>query len=679
MSTNSSLATLLRVLRSPADPDDVSRVLGSAATLLGLLTNPLNVTLLTSQILTAPSLWERSDGLRAVVRILGVFNSAASHLVRQNHSDHLPESHPHQRLLTIEEWCLAVVKGADEKSSKWRHLCVFSGLLLGLQSQGALAASASLKNTLQSASIKAIDLYLHGDGKRDDLAANSIVMMLSFVFDLLDHDHKIGLDHQLLLPITLNATFFSQDGLHFGYLLSRIDSDVAQVTRTSFDWSAKSPTYAQLQETACRPLTSSLGTLSRIMAFSTREVRGSDVLASAMKDLSCLSRSLLVQWQQNKLSEIDAVEECDFLTEESMRSTLPTLWQLLRSTMFAIVIVLRSILGRVLEDGSLPPDFGPFVAIQTLITLRNLYFISSRSAQTAFSQYQFVFLSAIDILSHHSIQAEAFLRDINSKAPGKFSDHPLDRCHDLYFLNVAEHLTAILSPDVNENLLLEASRPYLGIGSDARLREIFEAAHSVTLSVLSAPRSSELVSRHIHPYLDVVFETFPSAISPRQFRMAIKSLVKISSPPYSISATEPLLPSLILEVVRSRIGPASAAPLAGHSNENSVIGQQPSLSEQTSYQLALIDSLPLLPLQQLQDWLELTASSLAMIDDQNQHQICRQRFWEVLSNGEMDVDRASLCLAWWGSRGGREAVAYRDVLEQEGALMSGALMEQTKL
>ena len=663
MSTNSSLATLLRTLRRPADLDDVSGVLGSAAALLGLLTNHLNVALLTSQILTAPSLWERPDGLRTVVRILGLFNSTTTDIIRRSRSSDLPDPYPHQRLLTIDEWCLAVVKGADEKSPRWKHLCVFTGLLLGFRSQGDIVVSASVRNTLQSAAVKAVNLYLRGDDKKDELAANSTVMMLSFVFDLLDHEYKISLDHELLLSITINAAFFSQDGLHFGYFLSSIDSDIIQVTRTSFDWSAKSSTYAQLQQMASQPLTSSLGTLSRIMAFSLGEVRGSDALPSFIKDLANLSRSLLVQWQQNKLSEIDAVEEAEFLTEESVRSTLPTLWQLLRSAMFAIVIVLRSIVGRALEDGSLPTDFGPFVAIQTLITLRNLYFISSRSAQTAFSQYQFVFLSAIDILSHYPIQAEAFLRDIKPKALGEFSNHPLDRCLDLYFLNVAEHMTALLSPDVNETLLLEASRPYLGIGSDARLREIFEAAHSVTLSVLSAPQNSELVSRHIHPYLDVVFETFPSAISPRQFCMAIKSLVKISSPPFSISTTEPLLPSLILEIVRSKIEPASAAPLAGQFDENSTIPQQPSLSEKASYQLAVIDSLPLLPLHQLEDWLELTAASLATINDPNQHQICLQRFWEVFSNGEMDVDRASLCLAWWGTKGGREAVAYRDVLE----------------
>ena len=197
--------------------------------------------------------------------------------------------------------------------------------------------------------------------------------------------------------------------------------------------------------------------------------------------------------------------------------------------------------------------------------------------------------------------------------------------------------------------------------------------------MLSAPQNSALVSRHIHPYLHVLFETFPQAISPRQFRVAIKALVKMSSPPFSISVAEPLLPSIILELVRAKIEGASAVLSIENFSDNSAVIQQPTLSEQAVFELALIDSLPLLPLDQLQDWLRLSAESLSFVQDPSQRQICRQRYWEVLSNGEMDVDRASLCVAWWGVGGGREAVTQGEVLEQEGALMSGALTEQTML
>lgn len=38
--------------------------------------------------------------------------------------------------------------------------------------------------------------------------------------------------------------------------------------------------------------------------------------------------------------------------------------------------------------------------------------------------------------------------------------------------------------------------------------------------------------------------------------------------------------------------------------------------------------------------------------------VCVDRFWEALSNGEMDVDRAHYCVTWWSTKGGRELVLY---------------------
>lgn len=37
---------------------------------------------------------------------------------------------------------------------------------------------------------------------------------------------------------------------------------------------------------------------------------------------------------------------------------------------------------------------------------------------------------------------------------------------------------------------------------------------------------------------------------------------------------------------------------------------------------------------------------------------CRERLWEVLSGGEMDVERSQLCVAWWTTRGGREMALF---------------------
>lgn len=40
-------------------------------------------------------------------------------------------------------------------------------------------------------------------------------------------------------------------------------------------------------------------------------------------------------------------------------------------------------------------------------------------------------------------------------------------------------------------------------------------------------------------------------------------------------------------------------------------------------------------------------------------------------SGEMDIDRSAVCVAWWGSRGGRDQVLFGR--KEEGPFMSGGL------
>lgn len=102
------------------------------------------------------------------------------------------------------------------------------------------------------------------------------------------------------------------------------------------------------------------------------------------------------------------------------------------------------------------------------------------------------------------MQAEAFLREIGPSGIASIPDHPLDRCHDLYFLNSAEHYAFVLGPQISENLLIPASQLYLGLGGDQRLLELFEAAHSVMLAVFAAPQNTGLVLKHLDAYFDTL-------------------------------------------------------------------------------------------------------------------------------------------------------------------------------
>lgn len=166
----------------------------------------------------------------------------------------------------------------------------------------------------------------------------------------------------------------------------------------------------------------------------------------------------------------------------------------------------------------------PTLARKSLHILRNICFISARIGQNASSQYTFVNLTAIDILSQYPAASQEFLESIRPSAAGRIPDYPIDRCLDLFFLNTAEHFALILSPAVNEDLLISAALPYLAAGGNNNLLEIFEAAHSVALSVLAAPKSADMAAKHLPFYIDTLFTVCAHFIllRPRRLRLILK-------------------------------------------------------------------------------------------------------------------------------------------------------------
>ena len=216
----------------------------------------------------------------------------------------------------------------------------------------------SLRGTLENAVVTAANLALEEVERSNELVTSSIAIMLASVFDLLNRSHKENINYDLLLPILVQGPYFSKEGLYSGYLLSTTDVDVVQTDGSKFDWSTMSSTYVQLQRVASGPLVSSLGSLSRLTAVSVEKVQDIELLVVVMDDLSAFTRSLRIQWRQNKLSEIDIMEEAIFLSNETLRTSLPLLWRVLKSSMFAIVVILQSLLGRTIRDTKMPLDTG---------------------------------------------------------------------------------------------------------------------------------------------------------------------------------------------------------------------------------------------------------------------------------------------------------------------------------
>jgi len=356
----------------------LSRLLGAATTLFTLLSSPLNVKLLTSQLLSAPAIWHRPDGLRTTIRILGIFNSASLHVLQREDLRAPGEPLPSNIRLTKEEWVIAVIKGADDRSPRWRHILVLGGLLLGFEGQYRQGLSPFLRRNLENAIITAANLALREVEPGSELAASTIAIVLSHVFDLLSPRHRTEINHELLLPILVRGPYFSKEGLYSGYLMSTMDADVVQANGSRFDWSTKSSTYVQLQRVASGPLVASLGSLSRLTAFCVEKVQNMDLLVAMLDDLSVFTRSLCIQWRQNKLSEIDITEEESFLGDETLKTSLPLLWRVLKSSMFAIIVILQSLLGRVMGDARMPQYRGKQFRLLSSNGSRQLTTSSSR-------------------------------------------------------------------------------------------------------------------------------------------------------------------------------------------------------------------------------------------------------------------------------------------------------------
>lgn len=626
----------------------------------------MNITLLASHLLTAPAIWDHIRDLAECRHIFGVFYTATLQIANSQVNE--------RTQLSQEAWITAVVKGADDQSPRWRHLLLIGGLLLGIDKQDV---SSQLRARLESALVLAVNLAFDEIGVHKPVEGHCVVLVLNYTFELLADHHRAGLDYDKLLPLLVDTAFFSVEGLEHGYWLGLIDSDIRQADARRLRWPGNSKTFSQVKQIQSRLMVSSLGPLARLVAHSIENIKDATLITATLDRVAEFARTLTLSWRQNKFSGIDTQEEAERFDTETLKTTLPVLWQILRVSFFAIVIVLRAALGRLLYDPFLSTNTSaPFIAMQCLHTLRNLYFISTRLGQASNSQYLFVNFTAIDVLSQYPQTVESFLRSTQPAEFGRIPQHPLERCLDLFFFNTAEHFTLVLSPEVNDQLLIAAALPYLSSGDSKNLLEMFEAGHSLILTVLAAPQSVELAKKHLPFYIGALLESFPANLSSPQFRIAFKTVIRITAPPSSLSESEPLLQSILLDIVHDRAVKAPPSPLP----EAHTDSEGPPLSEQAVLVMAIIDSLCFLDLPVLREWLPLTAELVAQITDSSMQKHCQARFWESLSSGEMDVERAALATAWWTSRGGREMVLYGDEPPNEDEfLMSGALLSESKL
>lgn len=677
--TDRLLNTLLALYQDVHDAQQTERIFGTTLTLLTELSNPLNLSLLTSQFLTAPAIWHRPEPLHACFRVISVFNTAAIH-VRRNELDNANRvGPPVGGGLRSEGWARAVVKGADERSSRWQHVLVLAGILMGMEGNDRRSLSGSMRNTVEHAVVTAANLALRTHAREGPVAAAATVMALNYAFPLLSEVARGEIDCDALLPVAVQ-TLVGDEGFQNGQFLGVIGFDVKQMGQ-KLDWPETSASFVHMRQFTSRTLVETAGPLSKVASYAVEHARDFRVVLQAQDDLLAFTGKLLEQWQRIKFSELEVSDEAAVLTPQTLQFTWPMLWQFLQKILFAAVAVLQAVTARSLLDSHIRNDTtAPVVAAKSLHVLRNLAFISSRG-NDSFQVYTFTYLTSIDVLARYSEACISFLRNTLPANKDSISSHPLQRTLDLFYLNTAEHLPLNLPPEACESLIIQPATVYLShsVPRSPRLVELFEAAHSAVLSVLSCPQNGLIAVRVAPFYAETLLSSFPAYISPRQFRLAFKTLMQILSPPFPISASHPELAETLLEMIRFRIPTAGQTPLPPPADDmaNQALSSSPMVSEQSALVLTLIDALPFLPLMVMEDWMTMAAMSLVEIPDPAMREVAKQRFWDVLASGEMDVERSAIGVAWWGTKGGRDLVLFGQGAQGSNqAMMSGAIISE---
>ncbi|KAI0010184.1 hypothetical protein F4779DRAFT_326281 [Xylariaceae sp. FL0662B] len=698
MATDRLLTTVLRAYQGPPNPAVTDKILGTTNTLLTHLNNPLNLSLLTSHFLTARAIWQSPDGLRTCLRIISIYNTAAIH-VRRNELENASLATgqpPVGSGVSAEDWARAIAKGADDRSSRWKHLLVLTGILMGMESEERRSLSWSLRSTLEQAVIKAASLALEDPIGTGRLGRDATVLALTYALPLLSESNKQMLHCNVLLPAILEA-MLGDEGFQHGDFISSITGDVPFEQNPS--WRINSPSIARLQRLESRPLAQNMGPLSRLAAYAVQYATDSSIVLHTQDELLGFTAGLLEQWSNCSLSHIDLSVEAVTLSPDILQGPWPMLWGLFKKIMYAVVVILQPIVGRSLLDPHIRNDIvAPVVAAKTLHTLHNISFISTRQGASSFQVYTFTYLASLDTLTRYPNACVSYLQETQPAPQTGDVPSPVTQALLLFYLNTAEHLPLSLPTPACESLIIAPATAHLSPTSwltspsndppSALTLELFESAHSAVLSALSCPQHSILTASLIPFYIDTLLAAFPSRISPRQFRLAFRTVMQITSPPYPISTTHPSLSETLLETVRFRAvdGGASTHPLMPSSSpsplphpSSSTSSTDPPLSEQAALVLALIDALPYAPLPAMDEWLARAAeaaNAIAGADHSRMRDVARRRFCDVLAGPEMDVERAARGVAWWGSRGGRELLLFGRYPPDDGFLMSGALVSE---
>lgn len=135
----------------------------------------------------------------------------------------LPGQMPVGGNMSAEDWVTAVVRGADERSLRWKHILVLGGLLLGSGAEWDCRIPTSLEAKLRDALVQVTNLALVDVRDGDELGAHCIALVLNHIFPLLSEAERTQVDYDVSL----------HNLVEYVYLLAKCSSaSIASINRS---------------------------------------------------------------------------------------------------------------------------------------------------------------------------------------------------------------------------------------------------------------------------------------------------------------------------------------------------------------------------------------------------------------------------------------------------------------
>lgn len=593
-------------------------MLQAAIYYLPTVKNPLNVALLSTEIIHSPHIFPvpgTSPSFEIDLTFLSLIIDGFEASATRKASITDPTLSP-------KEWTHEIYKSFEylKPEHQWRALPVISGLIKAIHYQelrqnlllnGETSRPAGvnidsgplsdkhLKRILHREFVKLVNTtlriygqekYLLSENEQNNTQIPIAIFVSAVTLPFLDESEAKNLDYGLLLSYSVKFVYLSDQGLQGGRCLRSIlvkdDKSLAIALDTN-------------------PIFTKLNSLSMLIQKSIQEINSHKSPIPAVEALETIyqfSISLSDEWNAvtANIGDITQIQN----------DTIA--WNFLKICLFSVSLVFQGYTTWVLLTITRTEFRNRAIPITSLIlrSFSNMYFIVAQISLAGFPTFDFVYYTAIDILLDPQFEYTEICKIVKDFSFPIISlqDHQRNiylsqslvfRGKLIFLLNICETLVPLLPPKrtfenrhcpitLTDDIipLVSLFLQPLPISPETQnltlshIRPILESAHSVMLAMITTPAQVAEVGAGNHPlflfkdselaypefvnsitpkYFRTIRELFPAVLSSTQFSLAITTLVRSLSPPSPIflldsQSAEQIITELIEESDKIGVG-----------------------------------------------------------------------------------------------------------------------------